>query len=147
ATKARAELNGLARRLLFQDARTVHHFAGEPVQLDLRLIAEVVSRSKLPRLAIKLPQNPELSHLEEGAVAVVVNQDVLEHLVLIEALTRNELVVPDDFAGVEIEGQDSVRVQGISVQPSRHPSPRLPPASPRSMFATPPGPFRRRAPR
>src|SRR5437867_8143776 len=55
ATKARAELNGLARRLLFQEARTVHHFAGEPAQLDLRLIAEVVSRSKLPRLAIQLP--------------------------------------------------------------------------------------------
>ena len=82
----------------------------------------VVGGEEAARRAVELPENRELAHLEERAPPVVVDEEVLERLVHVVGLARQELVVPDDLPAGGVEREHAVRVQRV---------PRVPPLEPR----------------
>ncbi len=67
------------------------------------------------RLAIELPQDAELAHLEDRLTPAAVDQDVLEHFIHVLRLARQELVIPIDLAGIGIERQRAVGVERVAV--------------------------------
>src|SRR5262245_25348408 len=119
--RAEIELDANLRNL----PGAVRHFARMRIDVDDVLVAEVGRLDERAGLAIELPNDPELSHLEERLTPADVDQDVLEHFIHVHGLARDVLVVPLHFSRVGIKSESGIGIERGAVGASCRSGPWL----------------------
>ena len=95
------------------------HLTGLGVDIQDVLIAEIDRASELAGDAVELPENPQLAHREQRALAVVVDQDALERLVHVVRVAGDVLVVPLHLTGRGVERKRRVAVERVTGRAAR----------------------------
>src|SRR5207245_7757644 len=79
------------------------------------LVAEIGGVDERAGGAVELPEDAQLTHLEERLAAAGVNEDALEHLVHVLCFARKVLVIPLYYPRVGIQGRGRVGVSRVIV--------------------------------
>ena len=94
------------------DVFAVAHNAGSRVdEVENVLVDRLFMRQVLSGLPVQLPEDSVFPHRKQQALAVAIDQDLLEGFVQVERFSGNVLAVPDDGAVVRIDRQGGVGVE------------------------------------